>query len=130
VPALVLASALPLALVACSATTVVTPSDPPDEQTVATTVPTGTSAELLHRLQQSVFGLSVAINEGHGKAALDEIRGLWVAARAQLSRTEAVDRIEHQLTLMDTAVERRRPADADKAARSVSALIDQLKPPA
>ena len=114
---------LGLTLTACGTTTVVTgPSTTALGAT--TTVPTGTVDDLLSRLESRAFALSVAINDGDSQAAFDEIQALWAAASAQLPRTDFVLSVDRQIGLMKVAVDRRRAADADKAARNLKALID------
>ncbi len=112
-----------LAASGCSATTVVTgPSTTTPGQT--TTVPTGSVDDLLATLDERLFDLSIAINEGQGTQTLAELTALWTAAAAQLPRTSFVEQAQHQMDRMALAVERRRPADADKAARNLRALIE------
>lgn len=116
-------ASLGLTLAACGTTTVV--SGPSTTVVGATTtVPTGTVDDLLDRLETIAFTLSVAINDGNGQASFDEIQALWTAASAQLPRTDFVLAVDRQVGLLKIAVDRRRPADADKAARNLKALID------
>ena len=123
----VAAAALVGLLGACGPTTVVSvPTTTAVGET--TTLPTGTPGQLLVRLRDRAFALSAAIVDGTGRSVNDEIDGLWTAASAQLSHTVFVDEIQHQLDLMQTAVDRRRPADADKAALHLRALIDARAP--
>jgi hypothetical protein len=91
---------------------------------VTTTAPSGSPDELLARLSTRAYLLSSAIVEGQGQVAMDELESLWTAATAQLPRTDFVLNVEHQLSMMRNAVERKRPADADKAARHIDTLVD------
>jgi hypothetical protein len=75
-------------------------------------------------METLAFGLSTAINDGSGKDALAQIQGLWSAASAGMPRTAFVDQVEQELARMQVAVDRHRPADADKAARYLQLIID------
>ena len=58
---------------------------------------------------------------------IDLIGALWDAVRDELtaSDSEAADAVGRMVALARTAVERNRPADADKAARFAGQVIDQ-----
>jgi hypothetical protein len=107
---------------ACGQTTVLTgPSTTYLGET--TTIPTGTVDELLARLQTTAYSLSIAIVDGDAKERIAEIHNLWTAISVQLPRTDFVDETQHQIDLMQAAVDRKHPADADKAALRLSELI-------
>ena len=128
-PLLVASIAVALAVSACGKTVVV------DVSTTTTTVvgetttlPLGTVAELLPRLRDAAFTLSGAIDDGIGRDTFTSLTNLWVAAKDQMKHTLFVDDVQRQLDLMATAVERKRPGDADKAAMHLKAIIDSYQP--
>jgi hypothetical protein len=93
----------------------------------STTVPTGTPAELLPRLVATVDKISEAIiDEGDQRALLAEAEALWAAAQADVAATdaEAAESMQRMIDLARVAVERIRPADADKATKFLSDLVD------
>lgn len=121
-----------LALVASCATTIEEQAGstvPPVESAVAPlTVPSGTDDELLAQLLTAMTGLSALIGPAVGPAATDrpdkeqrliEIEAIWSAARPGVESVDALvaRQIDGLVALSRVAVERNRPADADKAAR-------------
>lgn len=105
---------------------------------VAVSVPTGTTEDLLRTLATEMTGLSEYIGPDRtgrtpdGKTErITLIESLWDAARTEVTATdaEAADAIGRMVALARTAVERNRPADADKAARFAGQVIDQLLAP-
>jgi len=122
-------AALALALAGCAATTydsagTTAPAGAPDT-TVAMSV-VGTAAELLPRLDDELAALSERIvdNEGDDEA-LARVDALWGAARPQVAaeRPELLEGFDGVVRLAATAVERRRPADADKASLNLITLV-------
>ena len=118
-------AACSVALVACAETTV-----DPVESTVpatSTTTPFGPTALLLDRLLGEVATLSerVVENEGDGEA-LARIEALWVVAgpEVEANRPELAPDFAAALELVRRSVERRRPADADKATNNLRMLIE------
>ncbi len=116
-----------IALPACAATTYdtsVTTVAPGD--TTTTTQPTGPAEDLLPKLLDEADGLSERIveNEAPGPA-LERIEALWAAARDEVEagHPELVPAFDQSVALCRTAVERRRPADADKAAQNLALLV-------
>jgi hypothetical protein len=109
------------------ATTTITPP--------STTEPTGTVEELLVRLSAALDGLSVLIGPdqsgktppGRGEQ-LALIESLWSAAKEPLQAADeaAADSLGRMVALAQTAVQRNRPADADKAARFAGQVIDEF----
>lgn len=98
-----------------------------------TTVPTGTTDELLRRLADSLTGLSDFIGPDPSGAVrsgkterLALIVALWHAVETDLTATDAnaADAIGRMVALAQTAVDRNRPADADKAARFAGQVIE------
>lgn len=99
------------------------------------TVPTGTTQELLGDLAMAMNGLSGLIgpdSSGRTPAGKNErivsIEALWQAVQPAVVSVdaEAADAIGRMVELAKTAVERNRPADADKAARFAGQVIDKL----
>lgn len=119
-----------IALSSCGETTVVevsTTAPPTTAVEVTTTVPDGEPTELAARLSALAFELSTAISDGRGKQTFAEIEAIWTALAAQLRRTEFVVDIGERVDFMRNAVERKRPADADKAAMHIRALVDSAQ---
>lgn len=101
----------------------------------STTVPTGTTEELLENLATAMSGLSILIgpdSSGRTPAGKNEqiasITALWDAVRSAVTAAdeEAADALERMVALARTAVDRNRPADADKAARFAGQVIDKF----
>lgn len=98
----------------------------------ATTVPTGTAVDLLPRLDDLAHALSgVMIDEGDAGAVVDEIEALWNAARAEVGavRPDLLESFDVNVALARKAVQFSRAADADKAARNVTALVETFLGP-
>lgn len=130
----VLAVGLFTALVGCAPTTYET-SASTTVVAATTTIPTGPVDELLPRLRQTMLTLSSFIGPNasgsttSGKnEVLAEIEALWSAAETEVTSLspESAESIGRMVDLARTAVERNRPADADKAAKFAGAVIDQL----
>lgn len=130
----VLAVGLFTALVGCAPTTYET-SASTTVVAATTTIPTGPVDELLPRLRRTMLTLSSFIGPNasgsttSGKnEVLAEIEALWSAAETEVTSLspESAESIGRMVDLARTAVERNRPADADKAAKFAGAVIDQL----
>lgn len=123
-----------LVVTACGATTF--------DETVATTtivattttLPEGTADELLPRLVTGLSDLSLLIGPvpaGFDRGDIDkrsrlaEIEALWAAVEREVvaDDPDTADAIVRMLDLARLAVERSRPADADKAAKFVADLV-------
>ncbi len=125
--AVVVALSSALALTAC-ATTI-----DPDVTTVAsgdaaqTTVfvATGSTTALLDQLVVEATGLSEAITENEGqRSTMERIDALWEVARTGVD-AKAPDMLadfDRAVALMRNGVDRRRPADADKALNNFRSL--------
>jgi hypothetical protein len=92
------------------------------------TVPiTGSAAELLPEMatEMSRLGSQIAENDGD-EATIARIEELWAAARSEVEETrpELLGGIRTTVDMSVTAVERNRPADADKAFRLLTDLVD------
>ena len=118
-------AALIVMMSACGATTVIeTTTTSPSTAATTSTLPSGSVSELLGRLREEILTLSTAIVDGEGSKRFAEIDAIWRAAAAQLERTSFRESTQYQIDLMRNAVERKRPADADKASLQIRALID------
>ena len=132
-------AALPLLLVpvlfgACS--TEIDPSastlGPGSTTTTTVFIAEGTTAELLDRLLADAEGLSERIVENEGdEALLARLNTIWDAARPDVeeSAPDLILEFDRAMVMMNSAVERRRHADADKALNNLRNLIAALSPP-
>ena len=92
-----------------------------------TTLPTGTTTELLERLREQSLELSALIvDRGGSREAYDAMADLWDVARADVvaQRPDLVDGFDRALAMCQKAVQYKRGADADKAARNIGVLVD------
>jgi hypothetical protein len=124
----VLAVALTASAVGCAKTTIDTSLTTPESTGATTTVfaPTGSTAELLDQLLTEAGALGDRIVDNHGQhEAFARIETLWalVAADVQAERPDLVPGFQSAIDLLRTGVERRRPADADKATNNLRTLI-------
>lgn len=103
--------------------------------TVPFTVPAGTTEELLQDLATAMSALSGLIgpdSSGRTPAGKNDqivvIEALWDAVQTDVTTADpdAADAIGRMVALAQTAVERNRPADADKAARFAGQVIDKF----
>jgi hypothetical protein len=122
------------ALLACSAcaTTVLEPETSGPRVAAAASVPETVPAMLGDRLDlllERGRTLGTAIFDGNGRQAFALITPLWDASRAPIQAVEPikVTEMDAQLALMTRAVERKRPADADKATRNLDTLFARLR---
>lgn len=125
----VLAFAVLVTLAGCGTTTVdpVDTAEPPPDPTASTVVAVGPPEELMDRLQTELGTLSekVVADEGE-EAALRRVDELWAAIEPVVT-TERPDLLEQFQAVIDyahRAVDRRRPADADKANNNLRVLVD------
>jgi len=124
-----------MSLSACGATTYEADVTVPVNETTSTTLPSGPASGLLPRLSDAMNSLSSYIGPNASQdtpvgkrevlAAIDQ---LWSAARDEViaANADAADTIGRMVDLAHTAVERNRPADADKAAKFASQVIDEF----
>lgn len=102
-------------------------SDEPPESVAPTTLPAGTPAELLPRLVTTLQAVAEAIiDDADQVALLAEAEALWAASEPEVAAedTTSAEEMEGMMDLARRAVERRRPADADKAAKFLDLLVD------
>ena len=94
--------------------------------TTPVTAPTGTPAELMPRMVEAASTLSDLIgSHGNRGRVMDQINALWQATRPQLgaSNPDLVKVVDAQVALCQIAVDRNRPADADKCYNNLTALV-------
>jgi hypothetical protein len=125
--ALAIAAALSGA-VACTETTVDPGITVPPSAEATTTVfaPAGTTAELLDELVAESGRLSDLVVENEGqRTALARIETLWLVVGDDIAaeRADLLPGFESAIGLLRTGVERRRPADADKAHNNLRMLV-------
>ena len=94
-----------------------------------TTIPTGDIPELLGQLLENTQGLGSAIVAKDKAVTAEKLRNvesIWVALKPQLLElpNDLATDIERIVNLVRSAVNKKRPADADKALRFVSLIVD------
>lgn len=127
-----------LIMSACADTVVEVDSDTPTQRTDAngsvetvatTTVPiVGTTAELLTEMATDMSQLSAQIaDEGDEKATLGRIEAIWLVAQPDVesNRRDLSGGIQTTVDMARNAVVRIRPADADKAFKILTDLVDR-----
>ena len=131
---LIASLAVSLAISSCG-TTIVGSLDTTTTSSVVTTttIPTGTVTSLLNEMLANVTGLGDIIAGGKDNATarerLQNVESIWVALEPQLvalKNDTNVD-VERIVNLVRTAVKKKRPADADKAARFIPLVLDATK---
>lgn len=125
-PLVLLSAALAVASLAGCATTYDAELVPDTAPATTTTLPAGTTAELLERLRtQSVSLSSIVIDGGDSREAYDSLADLWAAARPDVAaeRPDLIDGFDRALAMCQKAVQYKRGADADKAARNIDVLV-------
>jgi hypothetical protein len=96
-----------------------------------TTIPRGTVTELFGAILSIGGGLGNDIASGEmqtARAKLADIRATWQAITPQITNLgkDMNDDLQRLVTLYSTAVERKRPADADKATRFLELAIEPI----
>ena len=96
-----------------------------------TTIPRGTVTELFGAILSIGGGLGNDIASGEmqiARAKLADIRATWQAITPQIANLgkDMNDDLQRLVTLYSTAVERKRPADADKATRFLELAIEPI----
>lgn len=119
---------------ACAPTTYDTSVSTSSTVAPTTTLPSGPVEELLRRLATAMEELSSYIGPDQsgrtpaGKAdQLALIESIWSAVETAITSDDpdAADSLGRMVDLARTAVERNRPADADKAARFAGQVIEE-----
>lgn len=96
-----------------------------------TTIPSGTTQELFTQLLELSSGLGNDVAEGkssQAKAKLADIRATWSALQKNLGDVakDTFDDLQRMINLLITAVERKRPADADKVNLYLPLILEGL----
>jgi hypothetical protein len=115
----------------CATTIVDTAASTTSTSTTTTTVPAGDLDALLDALLDRVRGLSEIVVETGGERAqnrLAEIEAVWQRSRTMIERDHGalVEDFDRMIALCRLAVERRRPAEADKAYAFLRPLVDAV----
>jgi hypothetical protein len=98
----------------------------PRVTTTTVFVPTGSTKDLLASILTEVDALSEKLVAGEGqRPALARIQAEWavVRPRVQAARPALLAGFDSVLAQVQRSVDRRRPADADKAAKNLAVLI-------
>ena len=120
-------AALALAATSCASTTIDSAVSEAPVVDTATTLPSGTAAELLPRLLTEVGTLSEIIgSDGRRTEQMATIQSLYDAVRPEIADNDglAADSFDGALELCKRATRFKRPADADKCFRNLSALSE------
>jgi hypothetical protein len=105
----------------------------PAESTTSTiATPTGDIEELLAQLDSAISGLGQKIVDGDSaayKATYAQSLAIWDVLKPQVEASGVIgldEDVRRIVELVRTATERKRPADADKAARFLSLMRESL----
>lgn len=128
-------AAAPLATAACAALLATACAPTTYDASLATTttpstttLPTGTAAELLEAILLEVedLGRRVAANDAD-TLAVERIEQLWagIADEVTTARPDLAEDFDFVITRCRLAVDRQRPADADRAYKNLVVLVDE-----
>jgi hypothetical protein len=120
---------LVLALAACSPTTYDASAATTVAPSTSSTLPVGTLTELLPRMQREVDGLSALVIAGHGQGeSATRVQQYWAAIKPEVTARypKLVNDFEFVVRLCRTAADRKRPANADRAAADIDALAASI----
>ncbi|MEN9504575.1 MAG: hypothetical protein RI958_501 [Actinomycetota bacterium] len=123
----VLAGCVTMSMAACTATYDASLVEDTTVAATTTTLPVGTTDELLARLLDEATALSgIMAEDGDRRAALERIELLWGAAEpgVRATRADLVPGFERAIAMCQRAVQYQRAADADKAARNIASLVE------
>jgi hypothetical protein len=124
-----LALVLGLPIAACGTTVIEDGSTTVvSEQTTTTELPATVDGRFAEIVVLST-GLGNLIADGGDREVIARIDALWAASSAEVARVDAgLGRdVTHQLDLLHVAVERNRPADADKSSRHLAELLQTFR---
>ena len=123
-----------LVLSACGATVYDESAATTTVVATTTTLPSGTAPELLPRLVSALSDLSILIGpipdelrpDGDKRRQLAEIEALWAAVEREVTADDAetAETLTRMVGLARQAVEKNRPADADKAAKFSAQVVN------
>ena len=105
----------------------------PVTTTTIPVAPTGSIISLLQQLIPIADGLGQAVVDGESKLAKEKVAqadAILLAIEPLIleSEIDILESVQSVVRLMQTAVERKRPADADKALRFIPLIIDATTP--
>lgn len=105
----------------------------PVTTTTIPVAPTGSIISLLQQLIPVADGLGQAVVDGESKLAKEKVTqadAILLAIEPLIleSEIDILESVQRVVRLMQTAVERKRPADADKALRFIPLIIDATTP--
>ena len=105
----------------------------PVTTTTIPVAPTGSIISLLQQLIPVADGLGQAVVDGESKLAKEKVAqadAILLAIEPLIleSEIDILESVQRVVRLMQTAVERKRPADADKALRFIPLIIDATTP--
>jgi hypothetical protein len=127
-----LAAAAVVTLASCTGSDQsIDPFDSVEPSTIATTIPiVGSTAELLGAMATEVSQLSAQVSEDGDaeEATLAAIVATWAIVEPQVraARPELVASFQTTVDMATSAVQRKRPADADKASILLHDLVDSF----
>ena len=126
---LAIVTACVVSLSSCSTTIIDSLKTTVPGSTTTTTLPapTGDIPSLLTQLSNVTFGLGQAIVDGDSKTYEQRAEiadSIWKVLEPEIraSGLDLVEDVQRTINLIHTAVERKRPADADKANRFISII--------
>jgi hypothetical protein len=130
--ALVVVAALSVPLAACGETVIVGSLE--TTTTTSSTLPpppTGDISDLLTQLAELTNGLGQVVIDNdrtEGERRIARAEEIWAALEPQIRKAglDLVEEVRSVIDLIDTAVDRRRPADGDKAQRFVDLIIESV----
>ncbi len=120
-----LAATVLLTLSACRPTSYNSSADTTLPASTSSTLPTGALHDLLPRMQREVDGLSALVVTGKGdRESATRIEQYWAAIQPEVAKSwpDLVEDFDFAVRLCRSAADRRRPANADRAAKNLDAL--------
>lgn len=129
-PTLAILAVSLISLTSC-ATTIIDTAPTTTAVAATTTLPSGTPDELFAQMQETIAFLSKALsesNKGVAKVRLAEIESIWSTLKPQVTDRgdQFVEDIQRIVDLAISSIERNRPADADKALRFLTLVMETL----
>ena len=121
---------LAVSVSSCSTQILTTTTTLPGVTTTSTIpVPSGTSLELLEQLGTAIQGLGQAIvdkDSATKNRAVAETNAIWEVLEPQIreSGVDLVEDVSKIVKFVNVAVQRTRPADADKAVRYLALIME------
>lgn len=96
-----------------------------------TTIPRGSTEELFAQLLQTGKEVGNDVAQGDTATArtkLADIKAIWIGIQPQIANVseELLNDTQRMINLFTTAVDRKRPADADKAMRFLPSLVSAI----